>query len=226
MTVKINADTTSGLQLESDTSGAIDFQSNGVNKMSMDSSGNLTANSFIGDGSSLTGTGNFVRLAGETLSSNTSTVEFSTSIITTTYKSYVLYARMRPVTDVGRLLLRFNDNTGTVMTTVADYQMQAYRGVGIDFDDDTMSSITHIGATGTGTGEFAVQKYEIHEPRATDRKTIIAFHCGYIDVNGDSALTMGSGCCSVAEDNQGFRIFFDNGDMVSGSSYVLFGVKS
>ncbi len=169
---------------------------------------------------------NFVRLAGETLSSNASTVEFSTSTITTTYKSYILYARMRPVTDVGRLLLRFNDNTGTVMASITDYQMQAYRGVGLDFDDDTMSSITHIGGTGTGTGEFAVQRYEIHEPRATDRKTIITFHCGYIDVNGDSALTMGSGCCDTAEDNQGFRIFFDNGDMASGSSYVLFGVKS
>mgnify|MGYP005995354833 CR=1 FL=1 len=55
MTCKVNADTSDGLKLVSDTSGAIDFQSNGVNKMSMDSSGNLTANSFIGDGSSLTG---------------------------------------------------------------------------------------------------------------------------------------------------------------------------
>ena len=55
MTCKINADTSDGLKLVSDTSGAIDFQSNGVNKMSMDSSGNLTANSFIGDGSALTG---------------------------------------------------------------------------------------------------------------------------------------------------------------------------
>lgn len=55
MTCKVNADTSDGLKLVSDTSGAIDFQSNGVNKMSMDSSGNLTANSFIGDGSALTG---------------------------------------------------------------------------------------------------------------------------------------------------------------------------
>lgn len=41
MTVKINADTTSGLQLESDTSGAIDIQSAGVTKASIDSVGNL-----------------------------------------------------------------------------------------------------------------------------------------------------------------------------------------
>jgi len=43
MTVKINADTSDGLKFVSDTSGAIDFQSNGVTKMSMDASGNVSA---------------------------------------------------------------------------------------------------------------------------------------------------------------------------------------
>jgi hypothetical protein len=213
-----------GIILTGDTSGTIT-----VNAPAVAGTNTLTLPAETGSiitSTSLNTESNFVRLAGETLSSNTSTVEFSTSIITTTYKSYILYARMRPVTDVARLLIRFNDNTGTVLASVTDYQEQAYRGTGIDFDDDTMSSITHIGGTGTGTGEFTVQRYEIHEPRATDRKTIITFHCGYIDVNGDSALTMGSGCLDTAEDNQGFRIFFDNGDMASGSSYVLFGVKS
>lgn len=57
MAIKINADTTSGLQLESDTSGAIDLQSNGTTRVSMDAAGNLTATSFVGDGSSLTGLG-------------------------------------------------------------------------------------------------------------------------------------------------------------------------
>lgn len=213
-----------GIILTGDTSGTIT-----VNAPAVAGTNTLTLPAETGSvitSTSLNTESNFVRLAGETLSSNTSTVEFSTSIITTTYKSYILYARMRPVTDVARLLIRFNDNTGTVLASVTDYQEQAYRGTGIDFDDDTMSSITHIGGTGTGTGEYVVQRYEIHEPRATDRKTIITFHCGYIDVNGDSALTMGSGCLDTAEDNQGFRIFFDNGDMASGSSYVLFGVKS
>lgn len=55
MTVKLNADTSGGLRIDSDTSGAIDFQSAGVTKMSMDAAGNFTATSFTGDGSSLTG---------------------------------------------------------------------------------------------------------------------------------------------------------------------------
>ena len=41
MTCKINADTTNGLKLTSDTSGEIDFQSNGTTKVHMDSSGNV-----------------------------------------------------------------------------------------------------------------------------------------------------------------------------------------
>ena len=48
MTVKINADTSDGLKFVSDTSGAIDFQSNGSTKMSMDASGNLTCTSMSG----------------------------------------------------------------------------------------------------------------------------------------------------------------------------------
>ena len=50
MTCKINCDTTNGLKIVSDTSGAIDLQSNGVTKVSMDAAGNLTATSFVGAG--------------------------------------------------------------------------------------------------------------------------------------------------------------------------------
>jgi len=42
MTCKLNADTSDGLKIVSDTSGAIDLQSNGVTKVSMASSGNVS----------------------------------------------------------------------------------------------------------------------------------------------------------------------------------------
>lgn len=43
MTVKINADTTDGLKLVSDTSGAIDFQKSGTTQVSIDTNGNIGA---------------------------------------------------------------------------------------------------------------------------------------------------------------------------------------
>ena len=41
MTCKINADTTNGLKLISDTSGAVDIQSNGTTKVTIDANGNI-----------------------------------------------------------------------------------------------------------------------------------------------------------------------------------------
>ena len=54
MTCKVNADTTNGLKLTSDTSGVIDLQSNGVTKVSFDTSGNMTTSGTI-PSSALTG---------------------------------------------------------------------------------------------------------------------------------------------------------------------------
>ena len=49
MTCKVNADTTNGLKLESDTSGEIDLQTNGTTKVHMDSSGNVGINTSSPD---------------------------------------------------------------------------------------------------------------------------------------------------------------------------------
>ena len=48
MTCKINADTSDGLKIVSDTSGAVDFQSNGTTRASIDAAGNLKINSGFG----------------------------------------------------------------------------------------------------------------------------------------------------------------------------------
>jgi len=221
MTVKINADTSDGLKIVSDTSGAIDFQSNGVTKMSMDSSGNLTANSFVGVSEP-----SLVRLAGETLTSDVSSISFSTSVITTTYKTYILYSRLQPKTDAARVILRVNDNTGSELATINDYQAQVYRGGGTDFSDTTLSSIYPVSSSGNASGEYAYYKHEFSEVRASDKKTTFLFQGTNISTTGNCAFVTGGGICNVAEDNQGMRLLFTLGDIASGSSYVLFGVKS
>jgi len=218
MTCKLNADTSDGLKIVSDTSGAIDFQSNGVTKMSMDASGNLTANSFVGTG--------LVKLAGETLSSDVSSIAFSTSVITTTYKTYVLYSRLQPKTDGARVIVRMNDNSGSLLTSVSDYQSQVYRGSGVDFSDTTVSSIYPVSTAGNASGEYAFYRHEFSEPRASDKKTTFLVHGTNVTTDGNIAMVQGGGLLTTAEDNQGATILFDSGDIASGSSYVLFGVNS
>ena len=169
---------------------------------------------------------NFVRLAGETLSSDVSSIEFSTSVITTTYKTYILYSRLQPKTDGARVIIRMNDNTGSLLTTVSDYQSQVYRGSGVDFSDTTTSSIYPVSSAGNATGEYAFYKHEFSEPRASDKQTTFLLHGTNVTSAGDIAMVQGGGLLSVAEDNQGMTLLFDSGDIASGSSYVLFGVKS
>ena len=49
MTVKINADTSDGLKLESDTSGEVDIQSNGTTKFTVGSTIDCQGNELVLD---------------------------------------------------------------------------------------------------------------------------------------------------------------------------------
>jgi len=93
MTVKINADTSDGLKLVSDTSGVIDLQSNGVTKVSFDTSGNMTTSGTIPssaltgalpaiDGSALTGISGDVIASSIGTSNNTNGyIRFSNNLL-------------------------------------------------------------------------------------------------------------------------------------------------
>lgn len=75
MTCKINASTTGagGLLLESDSSGALDLQSNGVTKVSFDASGNMTTQGTIPAGA-LTGNVSSSLLSGDLPALNASSL--------------------------------------------------------------------------------------------------------------------------------------------------------
>jgi hypothetical protein len=93
MTVKINCDTTDGLKLTSDTSGALDIQSAGVTKVSFDTSGNMTTSGTIPssaltgslpaiDGSALTGISGDVIASSLGTSNNTNGyIRFSNNLL-------------------------------------------------------------------------------------------------------------------------------------------------
>jgi hypothetical protein len=211
------------IKLTGDTSGEITISAPavaGTNTLTLPAStGTMALTSDVSEP-------NFVRLAGETLSSDVSSIAFSTSVITTTYKTYVLYSRLQPKTDGARVILRVNDNTGSLLTTVSDYGSQVYRGSGVDFSDSTTSSVYPVSSSGNATGEYAYYKHEFSEIRASDKKTTFLFQGTNISTAGNCAFLTGGAIASVAEDNQGLTVLFDSGDIASGSSYVLFGVKS
>ena len=220
----ITADTDD--QIDIKIAGADDFKftANGFNVLS-GSTLTIDSGATITNNGTASGFGALVKLAGETLSSDVSSIEFSTSVITTTYKTYILYSRLQPKTDGARVIVRLRDDSGILLANVSAYQSQIYRGGGTDFSDTSTSSIYPVSSSGNATGEYAFYRHEFSEPRATDKQTTFLVHGTNVTSAGDIAMVQGGGLLSVAEDNQGMRVSFDSGDIASGSSYVLFGVK-
>ena len=79
MTVKINADTSDGLKLTSDTSGEIDLQTNGTTKVHMDSSGNVGIGTTSPSGALQIGGTDSILISGE----GTGDRDFSTNTFST-----------------------------------------------------------------------------------------------------------------------------------------------
>ena len=197
--------------IHADTDDQIDFKVGGVDVAKIDSNGV--------EGASL------VKLAGETLSADASSIEISASTLTTSYTNYELYANLKPVTDGGIVFLRLRDNTATLLNTVSDYSIKANRGGGTTFDDTTVSALTLISGTGNASGENEFIKYTIGDIRTSDRRCCILYSSTGTTTAGSIHAGYGVFITNVAEDNQGIQLTFSSGDIASGSSYALYGVK-
>ena len=170
--------------------------------------------------------GNFVRLAGETLSADASSIEISASTLTTNYNNYELYVNLQPKTDGQQILFRLRDSSAAILNTVADFRQQSYRGGGSDFNDTSMSALTVISGVGNGTAESCFVKYSISNLRHSTKHTLVNFHACGIPTGGTIFTTLGTFNTVTAEDNQGIQLTFASGDIASDSSYVLFGVNN
>lgn len=211
------------IKLTGDTSGEITISAPAV-------AGTNTISLPAETGSVITSTSlntesNLVKLAGETLSADASSIEISASTLTTSYTNYEFYLNLKPVTDGGIVFLRLRDNTATLLNTVSDYSIKANRGGGTTFDDTTVSALTLISGTGNASGENEFVKYTIGDLRTSDRRTCILYSSTGTTTAGSIHAGYGVFITNVAEDNQGIQITFSSGDIASGSSYVLYGVK-
>ena len=169
--------------------------------------------------------GNFVRLAGETLSADASSIEISATTLTTNHNNYELYVNLQPKTDGQQILFRLRDNSASILNTVADFRQQSYRGGGTDFNDTSMSALTVITGVGNATAESCFVRYSISNLRHSTKHTLVNFHACGIPTGGTIFTTLGTFNTVTAEDNQGIQLTFSSGDIASGSSYAIYGVK-
>ncbi len=164
-----------------------------------------------------------VKLDGATLGADASTIEISAATIGTTYDHLKLYVTAMPKTGSG-FFLRMRDDSASLLNSVSDYGQQVYQGGGTDYNDSTTSAISTISSGGNEAGRSVWISYEIFGLRNSSFQTRVSFSASI--GNADSKLfTTGAGGAQVAEDNQGLQMLFSSGDIASGSTYALYGVK-
>ena len=251
MASTINADTSDGLKITSDTSGTLDIQSGGTTKMTVGSTIDLQGNELVLDADADTSIhadtddqidfkvggsdvgkinssgiegANFVLLDSSTLSSDASTIEISASTIGTSFNHLKLYAIAIPKSS-SAFFLRMRDSSASILNSVSDYGEQIYRGGGTDFNDSTVSALTTVTSGGTESGRSVCIQYEIFNLRSSSLNTNVIFSASIS--NSTSRLFIGGGGGAIAnQDNQGLQLSFSSGDIATGSSYALYGVKT
>ena len=167
---------------------------------------------------------NLVLLDSSTLGSAASTIDISASTIGTTYNHLKLFV-VAICTSDSAFFLRFNDSSASLLNSVSDYGEQVYRGGGTDFNDSTVSAITTVSSGGAETGRSTCVKYDIFNLRSSSLNTNVIFSAS-LSNDASRLFITGAGGALANEDNQGIQLSFSSGNVNTGSSYALYGVKT
>lgn len=162
--------------------------------------------------------GNYVLLDSGTLSGE-SYIEFDNTIITTTYKAYVLkLINARPSADVDFYVRVSNDNLTSVES--ANYENDA--GAVTSAVEVTRTALVE-NASGTDSGLSG--EIWIYDPNNASESTHITFSVAYDDSTGGIVYDAGAAVYTAQEAINGIRIFPTSGTLANGT-YALYGLKT
>ena len=167
---------------------------------------------------------NLVLLDSSTLGAAASTIDISAATIGTTYNHLKLFVVAIP-TSGSAFFMRFNDSSASLLNSVSDYGEQVYRGGGTDFNDSTVSAITTVSSGGDESGRSTCVKYDIFNLRSSSLNTNVIFSAS-LSNDASRLFITGAGGALANEDNQGIQLSFSSGNIDTGSSYALYGVKT
>jgi len=161
-----------------------------------------------------------------TTDATTTNIDFDSTYITSTYKNYVAYVNVKPVTDAVNLKLRFFVS-GTIKSGASDYGTGVRDEGGGGTNDNDMD---HIKAgqttTGNATGEGTQGVYNFLNLSSTTFPSGVTFIANSKNTSSNHAMIMGGGTTVYNEANDGIRFYWSSGNFASGSEISLYGVKS
>jgi len=193
-----------------------------VSLAKLTATGTKNSTTFLrGDNTFAEAGGGLVQLSSTTVSgSSVSSIDFTSSIITSTYDTYYFTIMMSPETDNASLYVRFSDggafNSGSSdygYARISDSTFTSTNGnSALQINDASDSSIANA-----WQGELTLLN-----PQNSSVKTVINYHGQRND--GDPALNIGGGQRLTAEANDGIRFFFSSGNVSVGSRVTCYGI--
>ncbi len=183
-----------------------------------------SGSALITDGSgnlSFGSAGGLVKLSSTTLSSTASSIDFTSSIITSTHDAYYFTILVSPETDNASIEVRLSDG-GSFNTGSSDYGHARIADSGSGTSSNGASSIVLIDGTDNSFANAYHGELTLLYPSNSSTKTVVNFKGHRND--GDPALFTGGGQRLNAEATDGIRFFFNSGDISVGSTITCYGI--
>ena len=170
---------------------------------------------------SLVGGGSLVKLSSTTLSSTASQIDFTSSVITSTYDAYFFTILASPETDNASLRLRLSDG-GSFNTGSSDYGYAYINDSGSGTSSNGSDKMILITPTDNSLANAVQGSLYLFNPTNSSIKSVAMWNLHRND--GDPAIGIGGGQRLNAEANDGIRFYFSSGDISVGSTITCYGI--
>ena len=165
--------------------------------------------------------GGLVKLSSTTLSSTASQIDFTSSIISSTYDAYYFTILFSPETDNANLQVLLSDG-GSFNTGSSDYGYAYILDSGSGTSSNGDDKIKMFDATDNNIANAYQGVLTLLYPSNASTKTCVNFHGNRND--GDTAIMIGGGQRLNAEATDGIRFKANSGDMSIGTSITCYGI--
>ena len=165
--------------------------------------------------------GGLVKLSSTTLSSTASQIDFTSSIISSTYDAYYFTILFSPDTDNANLQVLLSDG-GSFNTGSSDYGYGYLNDSGSGTSSNGDDKIKLFDATDNNIANAYQGVLTLLYPSNASTKTCVNFHGNRND--GDTAIMIGGGQRLNAEATDGIRFKANSGDMSIGTSITCYGI--
>lgn len=186
-------------------------------------------------GANLTGIAtDFVKIVTTNVSSSTASIDYTNSVISTTYKTFkVIVSNAKLTTDNANMYFRISTDNGSSYNSSSIYARNIW-ATADDSGNDAFSGrasttggmdIGHITSTGNASGESANCELTILNPHSTANQKFVTVVGAHVDASGSGRTTFGAFRINTTSAISGLQVLAGAGT-ISNVDISIYGIKA